>query len=627
MARRRAYGLALTAVAVVGACSYDFEAFDPRLGGSAGGAVTGSGTDTGTSTSTGVGGGGSCTPGETAPCYSGAEGTEDVGVCHGGITTCDDDGAGFGACEDEVVPIAEDCNTPFDDDCDGEVNEADASCQCTPGAITDCYGGDPATEGVGNCFAGQQVCQESGTAHGPCFAQSLPSHEDCATVVDDDCDDTANDHCAVWSRRFGGSYDQIPRAVAVDGSDDVVLVGSHRYHHDYGGGTLSSDTNGDVLVLKLDSSGTHVFSQVYGDGAYQEAFAVAVDDSDAIYVAGDFDGDLDFGNSLPVLTSQGNRDVFVAKLAADGTPQWAVSFGDADNDEVYSMAVDSAGNAIVTGVFGGSIDFGSGAFTAPDAYDDGYVVKLASADGAHLWSYQFGGLEDDVGHVVATDSSGAFYLTGATDWGVDFGGGLVGDGSGQDAFVVKFDAANAHVWSFGISGSGREEGEGLAVDSAGNVWAAGDFDGNVILGSDTIASVGSDDFWVAKLDPGDGSMLWSSTFGGEGDEDCDALAANGAGAVLLGGAFERRMDLGDGELIPAADDSRDDWFIAELDGTGAVQYSRRFGGVSAERLHAIAADSTNHWIITGYCYYSIDLGNGLLTSGSSDDICVGKIAP
>ena len=113
--------LALGAVATA-ACFPDWDRLDPSQGQSAGGAGTG-----------GEGGGGTfCEPGETAPCYGGPDGTENVGACVGGVTTCNADGSGFGPCEGEVQPVDEDCDNQTDDDCDGETNELDAGCSCTP---------------------------------------------------------------------------------------------------------------------------------------------------------------------------------------------------------------------------------------------------------------------------------------------------------------------------------------------------------------------------------------------------------------------------------------------------------------------------------------------------------------
>ncbi|MFO0614726.1 MAG: hypothetical protein U0414_19220 [Polyangiaceae bacterium] len=88
------------------------------------GTSTGSASATATSssasgTSSSTGSGTLCTPGEQQPCYSGPDGTNGVGVCKGGMATCNAAGDGFGPCAGEIVPTVEDCATVADESCDG----------------------------------------------------------------------------------------------------------------------------------------------------------------------------------------------------------------------------------------------------------------------------------------------------------------------------------------------------------------------------------------------------------------------------------------------------------------------------------------------------------------------------
>ena len=65
---------------------------------------------------------GTCNPGESRKCYTGADGTEDVGLCHGGMQTCTAAGE-WGDCDGQVTPRGEICGNGMDEDCDNVVDE------------------------------------------------------------------------------------------------------------------------------------------------------------------------------------------------------------------------------------------------------------------------------------------------------------------------------------------------------------------------------------------------------------------------------------------------------------------------------------------------------------------------
>jgi hypothetical protein len=134
-----------------------------------------------------------CVPGVIVGCYSGPPVTEGVGPCLSGTQECNAEGTGFGPCEGEVTPALETCDTPVDDDCDGQTNESGAGCVCLPGQITACYTGPAGTAGVGACAPGTALCNDQGTSLGPCTGDVVPAEETCNTVADDDCDGQTNE--------------------------------------------------------------------------------------------------------------------------------------------------------------------------------------------------------------------------------------------------------------------------------------------------------------------------------------------------------------------------------------------------------------------------------------------------
>ena len=136
-----------------------------------------------------------CPPGQMVDCYSGPAGTEGVGICKHGLALCNDQGTALGACVGEVLPQPETCNTPDDDDCNGQFNESGAGCVCAPGSTASCYTGPAGTMGVGICKTGTKACNGQGTAYGPCVGEVLPATENCSTTDDDNCDGQVNEGC------------------------------------------------------------------------------------------------------------------------------------------------------------------------------------------------------------------------------------------------------------------------------------------------------------------------------------------------------------------------------------------------------------------------------------------------
>jgi len=125
-------------------------------------------------------------------CYTGDPLTAGQGICKAGKQVCNAQGEPEGACVGEVLPRDESCFNVFDDDCDGQINEAGADCICAMGAVQPCYASTEGSLGVGECKSGFQECI-NGLTWGECKSQVLPQPESCATPEDDDCDGEINE--------------------------------------------------------------------------------------------------------------------------------------------------------------------------------------------------------------------------------------------------------------------------------------------------------------------------------------------------------------------------------------------------------------------------------------------------
>jgi hypothetical protein len=491
---------------------------------------------------------------------------------------------------------------------------------CMPGATQPCYGGPPGTEGVGLCQAGTQTCAADGASWGPCAGEVLPQVENCATPEDEDCDGLAP-ACQgklLWAERFGDAGYQDAKGLAVDGAGNVLIVGEVNGSLDFGGGPIPPPA---FFVVKLDPAGALVWSRGFsGTGACK---VVAVDSGGSVLVTGSFHGSIDFGGGPLTAGSNANSSMFVVKLDQSGQHVWSKSFG--DGAEGTGIALDSAGDLLLTGSFHASLDLGGGPLLSAGNHDY-FVAKLGGDSGQHKWSERFGepGVNAEV-H-VAVDGMDGVLLAGSFAGALDFGAQTLASVGSADLFVAKLDPAGVPLWSTRWGTAGMFIGAtGLAASGDGGTLVTGFLAGSVDVGGGTLTSSSTWDVFAAKLD-GSGGHLWSKSFGGPWSVTTmngPTVAADETGNALFTGAIEGVADFGGGQVAGAGGE---DAFVAKLGADGGYVWAKRFGDAQDQRGTGIAADGAGNVVLLGGFAGSANLGAGPLTSAGDRDILVAKFS-
>jgi len=423
------------------------------------------------------------------------------------------------------------------------------------------------------------------------------------------------DPAVAWSTYLGGTGDDYGFGIAVDSSGNAYATG-YTESTGWASGGFDTSHNGsrDSYVVKLSAAGAHLWSTYLGGTGADEGYGIAIDSSGNAYAtgysqsAGWVSGGFDTSNN-------GVRDGYVVKLSPSGAHIWSTYMGGTGDDFGYGIALDSSGNAYVAGETI-SAGWTSGGFdTSHNAWIDGYVVKLSAA-GTHLWSTYLGSTSDEYAYGIAVDSSGNAYVTGFSwnDSAAWMSGGFdTSPNGGFDGYVVKLSAAGAHLWSTYLGGTNNDSGRSIAVDSSGNAYATGytTSTGWAAGGFDTSYN-GAGDGYVVKLSTA-GAHLWSTYLGGTSGDNGDGIALDSSGNAYATG-YTDSTGWASGGFDTSYNGGGADGYVVKLDPAGAHLWSTYLGGTGTEYGRSIAVDSSESVYVTGLTQSAAWMSGGFDTS-------------
>jgi hypothetical protein len=406
----------------------------------------------------------------------------------------------------------------------------------------------------------------------------------------------------IYSTYLGGISTDTGLAIAVDSNGSAYVTG-RTFSSDFDTTTGAFDTNlssnGDVFVTKFNPSGNSLaYSTFIGGVGVDIGYGIAVDSSGNAFVT----GDVGSGTAFPTTTGaydvsqNGNEDVFVTKLNSAGNGLLYSTFiGGSFNDIGYGIAIDSSGNAYVTGVTnqGSGYPTTTGAFqTTQTGNNDAFVTKLNSTGTALVYSTLLGGNVQDEGRGIAVDSSGDAYETGFTSGGTfptttgavdtSFNGGTF------DAFLTKLNSTGTALgYSTFLGGANVDLGSEVEVDSNSNAYVAGYTADGVIdypttTGAFDTTQNGSDDAFVTKVNAAGGSMVYSTFIGSSSQDDTFGLALDSNGRAAVTG-FTTGTNFPTKDPIQSNSAGGRDAFASVLSADGtALDFSTYLGGSGTE---------------------------------------------
>ncbi|HET6224889.1 MAG TPA: SBBP repeat-containing protein [Bacteroidia bacterium] len=441
----------------------------------------------------------------------------------------------------------------------------------------------------------------------------------------------------MWATKIGleGGGNDYGLAIAKDKRGNVMVTGRVKGASIFGTGTHAVTLQGfgdrDSYIAKYDSLGNLVWARRYGGWSSDYGYGIATDDNSNIYITGNIVGPAYFDKDT--LDTNGG-DIYVAKVSPSGDLIWAKSWGGNGDDYASAIAVDKEGNAYITGNYIESIVFGTDTLLGKGGKDL-FIAKI-DANGNPVWSRSVGdtGIEDSR-TITINETGTSIYVAGSYQKTAVFGSFVLTNYGGGDIFIAKYDINGQCLWATHAGSNQMEFADAVDLDKLGNLYVVGNYYNILNFGTPAnpvtlpYPSTGQDIF-LAKYDTL-GKIKWVKPVGyGRGLNFGDGLDINKFNNPVICGFFADTCYFG-GQPHSIEGDSQDG-FVAEYNDNGEILWFKSYKGITKNGIfagaHAVLTDNTEHTYLTGGFLDVVSFDTISLTAaGVSSDVLVGKISP
>jgi hypothetical protein len=219
---------------------------------------------------------------------------------------------------------------------------------------------------------------------------------------------------ALWARSAQGASGGAdkPYSIAIDGQGSCYITG------DFNSSTLVFDTihlnklsNINMFIAKYSTDGTVLYARRANCTGDSHGYALAVDPQSNCYLAGAFKNTITLGDT--VLTSSGNADIFLTKMAPESTVLWATSAGGNNLDAAVALTTDKQGYCYMTGYFNSdSIHFDTWNLVNNTSGFQDILLSVYSPTGQVEWAKSIGGNHNDYPNAISVDPSRKITIAG-----------------------------------------------------------------------------------------------------------------------------------------------------------------------------------------------------------------------
>jgi Secretion system C-terminal sorting domain len=346
-------------------------------------------------------------------------------------------------------------------------------------------------------------------------------------------------------------------------------------------------------------------------GSSAKGYCIAADKFGNVYTSGVYGSTSDFdpGTSVSNLTSNGDLDIFLLKTDASGNFVWAKSFGGTGTDIPKEIAIDTAGNIHLTGIFEGTADFDPGVGISnliSVGGSDAFVAKVNS-NGQLSWAKSFGGSGNDNSNAIDIDDyDGAVYVFGDFTGTVDFDPSITVNNAtsigSSDIFLTKFTQSGVYSLTRTFGSVSADRGNDITVDATtGDQFMTGHFGGVADFdpGAAQVNLSGSNDVFVLKYDV-NSDFVFAKKMGGIAVDEGRNIAIDPNGFIYVNGSFISTGDFDpDAGVVNITSNGSDDVFVTKLTPSGGLIWVKTFGSIGTEDFMDMSVTSFGKIYLTG----------------------------
>lgn len=437
---------------------------------------------------------------------------------------------------------------------------------------------------------------------------------------------SAQNPVLTWAQRFGGASNDKCTSAVVSEDGCTVSVGSFS-------GSITINVNGtdevftslgqkDILITKLNASGTVLWVKQFGGNGNDEALQVAKDASNNVFITGFFNESVTFSPSA-ALSSAGASDLFITKLNSNGEFQWVNSVSNTGADVGRRVKLDNAGNIFVTG-------------ESITGANSNIILNKYDASGTLLWAKTIGAAGNDFSNALEINAEGNVFLTGNFSGTVTFEASsstVLSSVNATDAFLAQFTNDGGLVWIKQMAGANSSSGVtpvDIAFDHNNSLILVGNFSGtaNFDTGNNMISAIaaGVVDVFMINFNL-TGERNWIQSFGGAFNDQVIGLTIDAEDNFYLTGIINNTCDFDpSGNSFVLSSDGSNDAFVAKYAGPGEFQWAERHGSINADFGMDVSMDPSGDLIVvgtfTGAGYFGPEGNQELLLSAGGEDIFI-----